>query len=54
MILLDTSVVIEFIEKRPGFLVCFEQLQRFELRHVHISAITVFDGSPNIRARRAR
>ncbi|MFT3665566.1 type II toxin-antitoxin system VapC family toxin [Piscinibacter sp.] len=61
MILLDTSVVIEIVEQGAGYMLCAEQLERFDPREVHISAVSIFEvevgmiaGSPNIRARRAR
>ncbi len=61
MILLDTSVVIELVEVGTGWAVCAANLQRFEQRDVHVSAITIFevevgqfDRSPNVRRRRAR
>ena len=59
MILLDTSVVIELVERRSGFSACARWLQRYEPHQVHVSAITIFefesgllDGSPSIRSRR--
>lgn len=60
MILLDTSVVIEIIENGKAYELCIDRIKAYEPRHVHISAITIFeveaglhDGSPNIRRRRA-
>ena len=61
MILLDTSVVIELLERRSGAPAVLAHLERFGEAEIHLSAITMFevevglfDGSPNIRARRAR
>lgn len=61
MILLDTSVVIELLEHRSGVPIVLEHLTRYTEGQLHISAITMFeveaglfDGSPNIRARRTR
>lgn len=61
MILLDTSVVIELMDMRGGQDVCFANLQRYPMRKVHISAITIFefeagliDGSPGIKARKQK
>lgn len=60
MILLDTSVVIELVERGNGFDECYSRLIAHEARHVHVSAVTIFEveagffeGSPNIRKRRA-
>lgn len=60
MILLDTSVVIELVEKGKGFDDCYSRLITHEAHSVHVSAVTIFeveagffDGSPNIRKRRA-